>query len=186
MPEYGDRFIRILALLVAGLIGAWTARACHRAQQRGGPGSDAIVWAGLAVLFLVFAHLKLARGLGVFSGWGEWLRTIAREHHIYADRRWFQIAATTAIALVAIVLLIYGLIWLWDAIRRYRLAIGFAAVTVAYVAIRFVSLHEVDAWNAAHPWAPTAADLTAAIGASAVAIARLRQLREFTRPFGPD
>jgi hypothetical protein len=85
---------------------------------------------------------------------------------------------TIVVALAAIILLLYGLFWFWDSIKRYRLAIGLTAVVVGYVAIRFVSLHEVDAWNSAHPWVRTYVDLIAAGGTSAIAIARLRQLGE--------
>ena len=54
-----------------------------------------------------------------------------------------------------------------------------AGLTVGFGIIRFISLHEVDAWNANAPWARTAVDLVAAAGVSAVAIARLCQLRNF-------
>jgi hypothetical protein len=64
---------------------------------------------------------------------------------------------------------------------RYRLAVGLAGLTVGFGIIRFISLHEVDAWNANAPWARTAVDLVAAAGVSAVAIARLYQLRNFSR-----
>ena len=64
-------------------------------------------------------------------------------------------------------------------LKRYRLAIGFAGLTIGFAIIRFISLHEVDAWNAQAPWARTAVDLVAAAGVSAVAIARLWQLRVF-------
>jgi hypothetical protein len=60
---------------------------------------------------------------------------------------------------------------------RYRLAVGFAGLTVGFGIIRYISLHEVDAWNANAPKARTAIDLVAAAGVSAVAIARLCQLQ---------
>ena len=79
------------------------------------------------------------------------------------------------------VLVAWGLLWSWHYIKRYRLAVGFAGLTVGFGIIRFISLHEVDAWNANAPWARTAVDLVAAAGVSAVAIARLRQLRNALR-----
>jgi len=181
MSEEAGRYLCIAALLVAGLLGAWTAWACHRAQRRGLPGSDALVWAGLAAVFLLFSQTKLARVLGWLKGLGQWLRALARQSGYYADRRAFQIAVTVAVALIAVALLVYGLLWMWHYIKRYRLAIGFAALAVGLGAIRFISLHEVDAWNAAMPWARVVVELIAAAGASAVAIARLRQLGEFAR-----
>jgi hypothetical protein len=73
----------------------------------------------------------------------------------------------------------WGLLWAWHYIKRYRLAVGFAGLTVGFGIIRFISLHEVDAWNADAPWARTVVDLVAAAGVSAVAIARLCQLSDF-------
>jgi len=145
-----------------------------------------VIWAGLAAVFSAYAHVRLARELGWLDGWGGWLRTLAREHNLYADRRMFQVFVSIAIAVIAIGLLLYGLIWFWHYIKRYRLAIGFAAFAIGYALIRFVSLHEVDAWNAANPWAPLTAELIAAVGASAVALARLHQLKEFARLQGSN
>jgi len=181
VAEEAGRYLCIAALLAASALGAWTAWACGQAQRHGQPGGDAAVWAGLSVVFLLFSQTKLARVLGLLKGWGQWLRQVAKEHHLYAGRRPFQIAATAAVALVVVVLLVIGLLALRDYIRRYRLAIGFASLAVGFGIIRFISLHEVDAWNAAMPWLRVVVELIAAGGASAVAIARLRQLREFTR-----
>jgi hypothetical protein len=135
----------------------------------------------LAAVFLLLSQVKLARGLGWLEGWGEWLRTLAKHNGLYNNRRPFQIVASVAVALIVVVLLVYGLLWMWHYIKRYRLAIGFAALAVGFGIIRFISLHEVDAWNAAMPRARTVVELIAAAGASAVAIARLRQLGELAR-----
>ena len=78
--------------------------------------------------------------------------------------------------MIVVALLLYGLFWICHYIKRYRLAIGFATLAVGFGIIRFISLHEVDAWNEAMPWVRVIVELTAAAGASAVAIARLRQL----------
>jgi hypothetical protein len=179
MPNDATRLLALAALLAAGLLGAWVAWACRRAQHRGLPGSDAPVWAGLAATFLLYAQTRLARGLGLLTGLGEWLRMLARQHGLYEDRRVFQVVATVGVALIVTALLLYGLIWVWHSIKRYRLAIGFASLAVGFGIIRFISLHEVDAWNAAVPWARTTVELIAAAGVSAVAIVRLRNLEEF-------
>jgi hypothetical protein len=181
MSEDAGRLLCVAALLAAGLLVAWAAWACHRAQKRGLPGADATVWAGLAAVFLLLSQAKLARGTGWLKGLGEWLRALAKQHDLYANRRPFQIVASIAVALIVVVLLLYGLLWMWHYIKRYRLAIGFTALAVGFGIIRFISLHEVDAWNAAMPWARAVVELIAAAGASAVAIARLRQLGEFAR-----
>jgi hypothetical protein len=75
---------------------------------------------------------------------------------------------------------VIGIVSFWDYIKRYRLAIGFTGLAMGLALIRFISLHEVDAWNEALPWLRVAVDVTAAAGASAVAALRLRQLRAAT------
>ena len=181
MSDDAGRLLALAALLAASLLGAWAAWACRRAQRRGLPGSDALVWAGLAVMFLLYSQTRLARGLGWLKGLGEWLRMLTRQYGLYEDRRVFQIVATVGVALIVVALFLYGLIWMWHYIKRYRLAIGFASLAVGFGVIRFISLHEVDTWNAAMPWARSVVELIAAVGVSAVAIARLRQLGEFAR-----
>jgi hypothetical protein len=174
-----DDVLRVAALLVPSLLGLWTAVACRRAHDHGLPGSDALVWAGLSVAFLLLSLIKTARGLGWLRGLGGFLRDIFKQRGWYEDRRALQITASIAVAVVVLVLVFWGLLWAWHYIKRYRLAVGFAGLTVGFGIIRFISLHEVDAWNAAAPWARTVVDLVAAAGVSAVAIARLRQLSDF-------
>jgi len=176
-----DDVLRVAALLVACLLGLWTAVACRRAHYHGMSGSDALVWAGLSAVFFLLALMKTARGLGLLRGLGGFLRDTFKQRGWYEDRRTLQITASIAVAVVVMVLFVWGMMWAWHYIKRYRLAIGFAGLTVGFGIIRFISLHEVDAWNANAPWARTAVDLVAAAGVSAVAIARLRQLRDFAR-----
>jgi len=176
-----DDVLRVAALSVACLLGLWTAVACRRADYHGLPGSDAPVWAGLSAVFFLLSLVKTVRGLGLLRGFGGLLRDIFKERGWYEDRRTLQITASIAVAVVVVVLLVWGLLWAWHYIKRYRLAIGFAALTVGFGIIRFISLHEVDAWNADAPWARTVVDLVAAAGVSAVAIARLCQLSYLAR-----
>jgi hypothetical protein len=172
-----DDILRVAALTVACLFGLWTAVACRRAQYHGLPGSDALVWAGLSGAFFLLSLMKTARGLGLLRGFGGVVRDIFKQRGWYEDRRSLQIAASIAVAVVVVVLVVWGLLWAWHYIKRYRLAIGFAGLTVGFGIIRFISLHEVDAWNANAPWARMVVDLVAAAGVSAIAIARLWQLR---------
>ena len=174
-----DDVLRVVALTIACLFGLWTAVACRRAQRHGLPGSDALIWAGLSGALFLLSLIKTARGLGLLRGFGGFLRDIFRQRGWYEDRRSLQIAASVAIAVMVIALILWGLLWAWHYIRRYRLAIGFMGLTLGFAVIRFISLHEVDAWNANAPWVRTAVDLVAAAGISAVAIARLWQLRDF-------
>src|SRR5215471_7258884 len=180
-----DDVLRVAALTVPCLLGLWTAVACRRAQYHGLPGSDALVWAGLSGAFFVLSLMKTARGLGLLRGFGDFLRGIFKQSGWYEDRRSLQIAASIAVAVVVMALVVWGLLWTWRRIKRYRLAVGFAGLTVGFGIIRFISLHEVDAWNANAPWARTAVDLVAAAGVSAVAIARLCQLKHRSRDKKP-
>ena len=174
-----DDVLRVAALTIACLFGLWTAVACRQAQYRGLPGSDALIWAGLSVAIFLLSLMKTVRGLGLLRGFGGLLRDFFKQRGWYEDRRSLQIAASIVIAVIVIALIVWGLRWAWHYIKRYRLAIGFMGLTLGFAIIRFISLHEVDAWNANAPWARTAVDLVAAAGISAVAIARLWQLRDF-------
>jgi hypothetical protein len=178
VTDEAGKYLSIAALMIAGTLGAWTSWACRRARKHGLPGSDAMVWAGLALVYFLFAQTKLARVLGWVKGLGAWLRLMARQQHLYENRRSFQVAATVAVAVVVVILFLVGIVSLWDYLKRYRLAIGFTGLAVGLGFIRFISLHEVDAWNAALPWLRVVVDVTAAAGASTVAILRLRQLRQ--------
>jgi hypothetical protein len=177
-----DDVLRIAALLVPCLLGLWTAVACRRAHDHGLHGSDALVWAGLSAVLFLLSVMKTARGLGLLRGFGGLLRDIFKQRGWYEDRRTLQITASIAVAVVVMVLVFWGLLWAWHHIKRYRLAVGFAALTVGFGIIRFISLHEVDAWSAHAPWARTVVDLVAGAGISGVAIARLRQLSDFAMP----
>lgn len=174
-----DDVLRVVALTIACLFCLWTAIACRRARYRGLPGSDALIWAGLSGAFFLLSLMKTARGLGLLRGVGAFLRDIFKQRGWYDDRRSMQIAASIAVAVVIIGLIIWGLVWAWHYIKRYRLAVGFLGLTLGFAIIRFISLHEVDAWNANAPWARTAVDLVAAAGVALVAITRLWQLRAF-------
>ena len=174
-----DDVLRVAALTIACLLGLWTAAACRRAQYLGLPGYDALVWAGLSFVFLLLSLTKTARGLGLLRGFGDLLRGIFKQRGWYDDRRNLQIAASIAVVVGVIVLMVWGLLWAWHRVKRYRLAVSFASLTVGYGIIRFISLHEVDAWNANALWARTVIDLVSASGVSALAIARIYQLRTF-------
>jgi len=176
-----DDVLRVAALLVPCLLGLWAAVACRRAHYHGLPGSDAVAWAGLSVVFFLLSLMKTARGLGLLRGFGGFLRGVFKQRGWYEDRRSLQITTTIAVAVVVMVLVVWGLLWAWHRIKRYRLAIAFAGLTVGFGIIRFISLHEVDAWNANAPWARTVVDLVAATGVSALAIARFYQVRASRR-----
>ena len=176
MNEYPGKELGIAAMALTGVLAAWAAWACHRARRRGLPGGDAAVWALLAGVFLVFAGSRL-----LSNEWyirlSFWLRVVARRHHLYQGRRPFQVAASLLVVAAVATVLTVGAAEVWDYIKRYRLAIGFTALAVGAAAIRFISLHEVDAWYRDLPWMHASVDLVAAAGASVLAALRLWRLR---------
>src|SRR6478609_8290266 len=129
-----DDVLRVVALTIACLFGLWTAVACRRAQYHGLPGSDALVWAGLSGAFFLLSLMKTARGLGFLRGFGDFVRGIFKQRGWYEDRRSLQIAASFAVAVVVMALVVWGLVWAWHRIKRYRLAVGFAGRGVLAVA----------------------------------------------------
>jgi hypothetical protein len=131
-----DDVLRVATLTVPCLLGLWTAVACRRAQYHGLPGSDALVWAGLSGAFFLLSLMKTARGLGYLRGFGGFLRDIFKQRGWYEDRRSLQIGASIAVSVVVMALLVWGLLWTWHRIKRYRLAIGFAGLTVGFGIIR--------------------------------------------------
>jgi hypothetical protein len=76
--------------------------------------------------------MKTARGLGLLRRFGDFLRGIFKQRGWYEDRRILQITASIAVAVVVTVLIIWGLLWAWHRIKRCRLAIGFAGLTVGF------------------------------------------------------
>ncbi len=180
MNEYAGKGLSIAAMAVAGLLAAWTARACQKARRRGLPGGDAAVWAVLAFVFLLFVQSRLTQN-GWYLRLNVWLRVVARQHGLYQDRRPFQVAASLLVLAAVAVLLLVGVGAVWSYIKRYRLAVGFTALAVGAAVVRFISLHEVDAWNRQLPWLHVGVDLVSAAGASTLALVRLWTLRAGAR-----
>ena len=106
-------------------------------------------------MFFLLASMMTARGLGLLRGLGGFLRDTFKQRGWYEDRRTLKITASIAVAVVVMLLVVRGLLWAWHYIKRYRLAVSFAGLTVGFAIVRFISLYEVDAWNAAAPWART-------------------------------
>lgn len=169
-----ERLLEAAAFVGVALAAGSAALACRRASQEGRPGGDARAWAMVAALFLALAASRAIQA-GPWLG-GE-LRRLARANGVYQGRRPYQIAATVGLAAFAAGALAVGLRALWEALKRYRLAAACIAVIVASAAIRFVSLHEVDAWNREWPWVRVSIDLGTSVMALAAALARVRQAR---------
>lgn len=181
MPEAAElgAWWGIAATAAAALLAAWTAATSHRDGSAGPTSRDAIFWVALALVFITYSQVKLARELGWLHGAGDWIRELARAYALYDGRRPFQIAATIAIALVASCSFLYGLYWVAYVLKRYRLAFGFASLAIGCAMIRVVSLHEIDGWFLEMPWLRQTFDLIGATGASMAALSRLHSLGEF-------
>jgi hypothetical protein len=180
MEEYPGKELAIAAMALAGVLAAWTAWACHRARRHGLPGGDAAVWGALAAVYLAFAATRSSPN-GWYQRLNVWLRVIARHQALYEGRRPFQVAASLLVIAAVAVTMVVGIAAAWSYLKRYRLAVGFTALAVGSAAVRFISLHEVDAGFRRLPWLRWAVDVVAAAGASALAVVRLRRLRELER-----
>jgi hypothetical protein len=78
----------------------------------------------LSGAFFLLSLMKTARGLGLPRGFGDFLRGLFKQRGWYEDRRSLQVAASIAVALVVMTLVVWGLLWTWHRIKRYRLAVG--------------------------------------------------------------
>lgn len=176
-----DHELRIVLFIFTGLLSCATAIACLRRRGRGIRYADAEVWAILSAIYLLLALTSTIRGLGLLHGFGAQLRDVFKTMGWYDNRRGLQVFMTLAIAVVTVIVLFWGLAWAWHLIKRYRLAIGFTGLIIGFGLIRFISLHEVDAWVAHAPWWRTIIDIVAAASVSVMAVLRLRQLRSLGR-----
>jgi hypothetical protein len=151
-----DEGLRVMAPTIACLLGLWTAIACRQGQCRGLPGSDALIWASLSGAFFLLSLMRTARGLGFLQGFGRYLRDIFKQRCWYEDRRTLQIADCCKLGYprrschLDRVGPAVGLASRQAIPPRYRPA----GLTLGFAVIRFISLHEIDAWNSHAPWAP--------------------------------
>ncbi len=172
MSEGFERLLVAAVFLVAFAAAGWASLACGRVRREGGAGADARVWAIVSMLFLGLAFARLAHA----GPWlGAVLRRLARASQLYGDRRPLQIAVTIALTAFALVALTAGLHYAWEALKRYRMAAGCVAAVLASAGIRFVSLHEVDAWDRAWPWVRAILEVGISALAATAAAARARQ-----------
>lgn len=170
MSEDLERLLMALVFLVASAAAGWAVLACRSATNR--ERAEGWVWMLVSALFLGLAGARVVRA----GPWlGALLRRLARESQLYGDRRPLQIAVTVALAAVAVVALGVGLRYAWEALKRYRMAAGCVLAALATAGIRFVSLHEVDAWDRSWPWVRVAIEAGISALATAAAILRARR-----------
>lgn len=173
MSESSERLLLATVFLLASASAGWAALECRRASRAGGAGADARVWMVVSALFLGLAGARVAHA----GPWlGAVLRRLARASQLYGDRRPLQVAVTIALAAFALMALAVGLRYAWEALKRYRLAAGCVAAAIASAGIRFVSLHEVDAWDRAWPWVRVVIEVGISALATIAATVRARQV----------
>ena len=170
--------LRIAPFGIACLLSFWTAMMCLRLRKNDLRCADAEVWVILATVYFLLMLMITLKGLGLLHGFGALLRDFFKSMGWYEGRRLLQIIASLMVALVAVNVFIWGVLWIWHLVRRYRLAIGLTGLIVGFGLIRFISLHEVDAWNASAPWVRRGVELVAACGVSFLALLRIRQLKK--------
>jgi hypothetical protein len=140
LPFPSSDTLRVLGYLAAGAACAGAAvREPRRADGRPG------LWWGLAAVFVVLALARLGDLGDQLSALG---RDEARRDGWYAQRRGLQrpvtVAVTAAGAFAALALLAYGAARGRGARRALPVIAGVVAL-VSFVAVRAISLHEVDA-----------------------------------------
>jgi hypothetical protein len=103
--------------------------------------SEARVWIAIAVLFLV---LGICREFDIQSAITDYWRSVARHQGWYGDRRSFQPVIILAIGMGFLI----ALVMLGKALPNLspitQLAVMGAIMLLAYIAVRAVSLHDVD------------------------------------------
>jgi hypothetical protein len=72
-----------------------------------------LVWAGLSAAFFLLSLMKTVRGLGLLREFGDFLRGVFRQRGWHEDRRSLQISASIAVAIMVVVLVVWGLLWIW-------------------------------------------------------------------------
>lgn len=173
MSEASERLLLASAFLLASASAGWATLACWRARKAIGAGADAPVWMIVSVMFLGLAAARVGRA----GPWlGAVLRRLARESQLYGDRRPLQVVITVSLAGIAVVALGVGVRYAWETLKRHRLAVGCVAAALASAGIRFVSLHEVDAWDRAWPWVRVLIEAAISALATIAAVVRARQV----------
>lgn len=113
----------------------------------------------MAGVFLLFAILKVVPLVPQTSNAA---RDLSREAGVYAERRSVQRLAVGVICLASAVGLGALLTYARPTVRQLVPLIG-ATVVVAFAAIRWTSLHQVDALTRKMPWLVVSVEMGAAI-----------------------
>lgn len=166
------------ALLAAGGLALFVA---SDLRARGGAAveqrRDATRWTQVGFVFFALSFFAFERGSGLLRVIGVSMRDFAKSHGLYNGRHDFQVMATFAVIMLAVLVFVRGLRFLREQRGAHHLALSFAAVSVGFWLVSFVSLHQVDYVLYKAPWIGLAADLIASIGAACVALSKLNRDR---------
>jgi hypothetical protein len=132
--------LRVLAYLCCALMCAIAGRREREAARIGArvlPG----FWWTLAACLMAFG---VAREIGLGGVITEAGRHLARANNDYADRRPVQRIAIECVLVGSLVLAVAALTFQGERWKRYRLPGAVAVLLCGYIAVRAISLHNVD------------------------------------------
>lgn len=156
-----SHYIAAIAFLAAALSMLGHARR-HRTHRP--------FWITMAGVFLLFAVLKVVPLVPETSNAA---RDLSREAGVYAERRAVQRLAVGVIGLGAAIGLGALLTYARPTPRQLVPLIG-ATVVVAFAAIRWTSLHQVDSLISKMPWLVPAVEVAAALMAGLASYRRMK------------
>lgn len=147
-------YLGAVAFLAAAVSMFWHARS-HRTHHR--------FWLAMACVFVLFAALKVVPLVPLASNAA---REFSHSVGMHAQRRAIQNVAVGVIGLAAAIgvgaMLTYA-----RPTRRQAIALTAAIITVAFAAVRWTSLHGVDALTGRLPWLVPLVEMGCALGAAA-------------------
>lgn len=135
MAGSGDRFwILAAAYLTVGLEAGITSLLGRERKDR-------TFWAAISIMLLLFAAAKESHLQGLLT---DWLRTSARQHHLYGSRAFAQ-------DLFVLILMVGAIIAVnrlrhWLKASAWSIATAALAMTalVAFILVRAASIHALD------------------------------------------
>jgi hypothetical protein len=145
-PQIGDPhlmgWVTVLAYLTTAGLAAAVATRAAAARVHPAPGLQRLFWTGIAVLYVLLAINKQLDLQSALTALG---RCLALRDGWYEERKLVQLAFIGAFALSA-VLFVAVLAWLLRPIvRSNRIAFLGLCLTLAFVLVRAVGFHHMDA-----------------------------------------
>jgi hypothetical protein len=144
-PGIGDPtlmgWVTTAGYAVAGMLCLWAAWKAAFASSPAEPSRGGVFWGAVGLIMLLLA---ICKQLDVQLWFYLTGRALARSHHLYEQRRLFQVSLIIVLGIGAIAGFA-SLLWLVRrAWRRYTPALVGLLFTLSFVTIRAISLHQVD------------------------------------------